>query len=269
MLLQVTLTPSEGKRLIGKAVASLEPAQRALRDGTIVIATGTTNAFVFEELTGRKIERKGLFTAGVVTAKGCCVTSPESRYKHQVIIKGRVTEMGAHELPKVLSGMGPKDIFIKGANAIDPFGSAAVMLGGSGGGTIGTAWGYISANGIKLIIPVGLEKLVPVSLVDVVQKPGKKRIDRSLGGAVGLMVISGEVITELEAFNVLTGVEAIPLGGGGVDGGEGSKTFLLEGDDGSIETAEAVVKAIKGEPLLETVTESCDNCGLRCDYKPS
>jgi len=254
LLLQVTLTPSEGKRLIGKAVAALEPVQRALREGTIVIATGTTNAYVFEELMGRKIEEKGLFTAGVVTAKGCGVTAPDKRYKHQVIIKGEVTEMTTPELPRILKDMGPGDVFIKGANAIDPYGSAAVMLGGGGGGTIGTAWGYISANGIKLIIPVGLEKLVPVSLVDVAQKTGKKRIDKAFGMPVGLMVISGEIITEIEAFNLLAGVEAFPIGGGGIDGGEGSRTFLLEGDEKSIEVAEAIVKAVKGEPPLKTIT---------------
>jgi hypothetical protein len=253
MLLQATLTPSEGKRLIGKAVAVLEPVQHALKEGIIIITTGTTNAFVFEEILGKQIENKGLFTAGVVTAKGCGITSPEKRYKHQVIDKGKITEMGSSEIYEVLNRMGPDDIFIKGANAIDPYGSAAVMLGGGGGGTIGTAWGYISANGIRLIIPVGLEKLIPVSLLEVAQKTGKKRINHTLGWSVGLMVISGEIITELEAFKILTGVEAFPIGGGGIAGGEGSRTFILEGDNKSIPVAKAIINDIKGEAPLHTI----------------
>ncbi len=60
--------------------------------------------------------------------------------------------------------------------------------------------------------------------------------------------------TEIEAFNLLAGVEAFPIGGGGIDGGEGSRTFLLEGDEKSIEVAEAIVKAVKGEPPLKTIT---------------
>jgi hypothetical protein len=256
LLLQVTLTPSEGKRLIGKAVAALEPVQTALREGTIIITTGTTNAYVFEELMGKKIEDKGLFTAGVVTAKGCGLTVPEKRYKHQVIVKGKVTEMETPELPKVLREMGPNDVFIKGANAIDPYGSAAVMLSGGAGGTMGACWGYISANGIKFVIPVGLEKLVPCSLIEAAQRTGNKRVDKAPGLGVGLMVVAGEIITEIEAFNLLTGVEAIPIGGGGIDGGEGSRTFIIQGDEASIELCEATVKAIKGEPPLKTTTQS-------------
>jgi hypothetical protein len=255
LLLQVTLTPSEGKRLIGKAVAALEPVQTALRNGTIIITIGTTNAYVFEELMGKKIENKGLFAAGVVTAKGCGLTVPEKRYKHQVIVKGKVTEMETSELPKVLSGMGPSDVFIKGANAIDPYGSAAVMLSGGAGGTMGACWGYISANGVQFVIPVGLEKLVPCSLIEAAQRTGNKRVDKALGLGVGLMVVSGEVITEIEAFSLLTGVEAIPIGGGGIDGGEGSRTFIIQGDEASIELCEATVKAIKGEPPLKTTIQ--------------
>lgn len=267
MFLQVTLTPSEGKRLIGRAVARMDLVQKALKNGTIVVATSTTNAFVVEELLGKKIEEKGMFTAGVVTARGCCVTDPNGRYSHHVIKKGDVTEMKTPDLPKVLARMGPEDVFIKGANAIDPFGAAAILLGGAGGGTVGTAWGYVTANGIRAIIAVGLEKLVPCSLADVVSKTGIRTVDKSLGMAVGLMVVQGDVITELEAFNLLTGVEAIPIGGGGIDGGEGSKIFVLEGDEPSIKAAYDLVCDIKGEPPLKTRTRRCDLCGARCDYK--
>ena len=265
--MQTTLTPSEGKRLIGRAIAQMDIVQNALKEGTIIVATSTTNAYVIEELLGKKIEDKGMFTAGVVTAKGCCVTDSKGRYGHHVIEKGEVTEMKTPDLPKVLAKMGPEDVFIKGANAIDPFGAAAILLGGAGGGTIGTAWGYVTANGINAIIAAGLEKLVPISLADVVSKTGIRTVDRSLGMAVGLMVVQADVITELEAFNQLTGVEAIPIGGGGIDGGEGSKIFVLEGDEPSIKAAYDLVCDIKGEPPLKTRTRRCDLCDAKCDYK--
>lgn len=267
MLLQVTLTPAEGKRLIGRAIARMDVVQNALKNGIIVIATSTTNAFVVEELLGKKIEEKGMFTAGVVTAKGCCVTDPKGRYSHHVIEKGKVTEMKTPELPKVLARMGPGDVFIKGANAIDPTGAAAILLGGAGGGTIGTAWGYITANGVKTIIAVGLEKLVPWPLTEIASKTGIGTVDRSLGMACGLMIVQGEVITEMEALNRLTGVEVYPIGGGGIDGGEGSKTFVLEGDEQAIKAAYDLVCDIKGEPPLKTRTLRCDLCGAKCDYK--
>ena len=72
MLLQVTLTPSEGKRLIGRAISKMRVVQSALKEGTIIVATSTTNAYVIEELLGKKIKEKGLFTAGVDADKLRC-----------------------------------------------------------------------------------------------------------------------------------------------------------------------------------------------------
>ncbi len=43
----------------------------AYKNGTVIIATSTTNAYVAEELMGKEIPDKGMFTAGVVT-KGRC-----------------------------------------------------------------------------------------------------------------------------------------------------------------------------------------------------
>ncbi len=252
MLAQVTLTPAEGKRLIAKAIACMDIVRDALKEGTVVLATSTTTAYVFEELTGEEIKDKGMFTAGVVTAEGCGITDPEGRYDHHVIVKGEVETMKTPELKRVLADMGPGDVFIKGANAIDPFGAAGVLLGGDGGGTIGTAWGYLTANGVTTIIAAGLEKLVPISLADVVAKTGRKKLDLSLGWACGMMVVQGLIVTEMEAFKELFNVDAIPIGGGGIDGGEGCKIFLLEGDPECVEAAFKTVKEIKGEPKLTT-----------------
>ena len=248
------------------SVATMEAVQHALKEGTIIIATSTTTAYVLEELLGKEIPDKGMFTAGVVTARGCCITDPKGRYGHQVIRKGEVTEMKTPDLPEVLAKMGPEDVFIKGANAIDPFGQAGIFLGGAGGGTIGHAWGYITANGITTVIAAGLEKLVPVSLSDAALKTGIETVDGSLGMAVGLMVVGGNIITEMEALKLLSGVDAIPIGGGGIDGGEGSKTFVLEGPEENVKAAYDLICSIKGEPALKTRVQSCDRCGAKCDY---
>ncbi|MBS7620026.1 hypothetical protein KEJ21_05210 [Candidatus Bathyarchaeota archaeon] len=245
----------------------MEIVQNALKNGIIIIATSTTTSYVVEELLGKKIENKGMFTAGVVTAKGCCTTDPKGRYLHHVIEKGKVTEMQTNELPKILPRMGPTDIFIKGANAIDPLGQAAIYLGGAGGGTIGTAWGYITSLGIKTIIAVGLEKLVPFDLSDIAPRMGVKTVDKSLGMAVGMMIVKGEIVTEVEAINMLTGATAMPMGGGGIDGGEGSKAFLLEGDEDEIKAAYELICNIKSEPPLKTKTVLCGLCDAKCDYK--
>ncbi len=266
MLLQVTLTPAEGKRLIGKAIAKMEIVQRAMKEGIIAIATSTTTGYVLEELLGVEVD-KGMFTAGVVTARGCCVTDPKGRGRYHVIDHGEVKTMGLDELISVLEQMGPEDVFIKGANAIDPYGAAAIFLGSPKGGTIGAAIGYLTAKGVRFIIAAGLEKLVPYPLEDVAARTGIGRVDISLGMPVGLMVVHGEVVTEIEAFRLLTGVEATPIGGGGIDGGEGSKTFIIEGDERAVKETYELLLEIKGEPPLRTRTMSCSECWAKCKYK--
>ncbi|MHC4704557.1 MAG: hypothetical protein ACYTFQ_28760, partial [Planctomycetota bacterium] len=67
---QVVLTVSESKRLIAKAVAQMPVVKEALRDGMIIIAKGTTNTYVAEELLGRKIARGAYVLGRTYPAKG-------------------------------------------------------------------------------------------------------------------------------------------------------------------------------------------------------
>jgi len=85
VLAEVSLTPAEGKRLIAKAIAHMDLIQAAKEEGILVIATGTTNAYVVEELFGNQISEKGYFTAGVVTDKGLELTEPKIRLDPYVI----------------------------------------------------------------------------------------------------------------------------------------------------------------------------------------
>jgi len=249
---QVLLTPAEGKRLIAKAISNMEPVQMAYEEGILIIATSTSSAYVAEEIMGKKIPNKGMFTAGVITKDGLHVTKSEGRYKHYVFEKGEPVEVDTPDLVPYLSKMGPSDVFIKGANAIDPFGAAGILLAGVGGGTIGTAWGHIVRNGIQLIIPAGLEKLVPVSLTDYVTQMGTEVIDVAQGWKCGMLVVNGQVITEMEAMKFLFGVEVFPIAGGGIDGAEGCKIFLIEGPKDNIDLALEILEKIKGEPKLTT-----------------
>ncbi|MCW4048951.1 MAG: hypothetical protein NWE89_04365 [Candidatus Bathyarchaeota archaeon] len=252
MKAQVTLTPAEGKRLIAKAISCMESVQNAYRNGILIISTSTTTGYVAEELMGKEIPNKGMFTAGVVTAEGCSITIADGRYNHYVFEKGQLKEMGTPDLVPYLARMGPDDVFIKGANAIDLLGAAGILLHGSGGGTIGTAWGHLIRNGAQLIIAAGLEKFVPVNLAEVVPRLGAESIDVAMGWKCGMMVVHGQVITEQEAMRLLFGVDVIPIAGGGIDGAEGCKVFFLEGAKDNIEMAMKVLGQIKGEPKLTT-----------------
>jgi hypothetical protein len=73
-----TFTPAESKRLIGRAVAQSEPVIEALERAYVVVAGGTTNAYVAQELTGLQIAPER-FTAGTSAQRVLCVTPLEQR----------------------------------------------------------------------------------------------------------------------------------------------------------------------------------------------
>ena len=79
-------------------------------------------------------------------------------------------------------------------------------------------------------------------------------IDRAMGWPVGMMLIQGLIFTEIDAFKRLFDVEAIPVAGGGIDGAEGSKIFIIEGENKPVEAAYACVEGLKGEKPLKTKT---------------
>jgi hypothetical protein len=67
------------------------------------------------------------------------------------------------------------------------------------------------------------------------------------------MPTMGKIVTEIEAFKILAGVEALNIGGGGVGGAEGARIFLLKGDEEAVTKAFNLVQSIKGEPAFKPV----------------
>lgn len=256
MKAQVTLTSAEAKRLVAKATATHPKVKRALEQGIVAIGLGTTNAYVIEEILGEKVE-KGRYLAGFVDALGTCVVPKEMRLKEVVIERGsRINE----SITAVVERMKPGDVLIKGANAVDARGIAGVMLASEVGGTIASIYGIAKARGIDIIIPVTLEKFIPGSLEDISKEAGINVISRSTGIPVGIFPVAGEIITEIEAFKLLFGVEALPMGAGGIGGGEGSRTFLLKGDAERVEEAFRTVRIIKGESAVTPARGKCSEC---------
>jgi len=256
-----TLTPAESKRLIAKGVAQLAEVKRALNKGRVIIATGTTNAFVAEEILGVTIEKQR-FTAGVITHGVACQTPPAERLKHLSIIDGKLVDRVYTEvLPEFTAG----DVFIKGANAVDPEGNVGILMTGLTGGTIGGAIGILLARGSTLVVPVGLEKLVP-SVPAAARALGIGRIDRALGDAPGMMPISTAlVVTEIKALEVLTGVCTLHVASGGTGGSEGAVTLLAEGTEEQVRATIALIRSIKGEKPVPAFRRKCTDCEKPCD----
>ena len=254
-----TLTPAEAKRLIAKAVVKLPAVQHAYRNGKLAIGNGTTNAFVVEELLGITVPKEN-YTAGVITAGRICVSEVEKIIKPYLFVRGQRVEANIGEFVQDFSG---GDVFIKGANAVDPRRNAGILVGSRTGGTIGAVWSVLKSVGATLVIPVGLEKLVP----HVPDGIGIDHFDVTLGMPAGLFTVTGaEVITEIEALATLCNVQATLIASGGTGGSEGSTTFAVSGNREELDRVMELVKSIKGEPPVPRSRRACSSCGNPCEF---
>ena len=257
------LTPYESRRLLAKATAMHPDLQRAIEDSYVLVAGGTTNAYVLEELLEKPVE-KARYTAGICMSGTYCVTPKDYRTPPVVLFKGQPSELSWDD---ALAKRRPGTVVIKGANAVDTHGRVGVFLGSKFGGTIAATLGTVRAMGFKLIVPVGLEKLVP----DVEQASfamGMSTTDVSFGLNIGMMPILGaEVITEIEALDLLTEVDACAVGAGGIDGSEGQVVLACWGDETNVQRTVDLIHSIKGEEPLEGVMLDCEGCQLDCELR--
>lgn len=243
----VVLNPAESKRLIARAVAGLAEVRYAYADARLMVANGTGNAFVLEELTGESVPGYR-FSIGMVADGLLTMSAKDDRVGSKFFVKGRTVEMEARDFLKTLER---GDVVIKGANAVDFHGNAGVLVGNETGGTIGALLGIACVRGIPVIMPVGLEKLV-ASVPEAAAGWGQLTLTYAMGLPCWLTpVTTGLVVTEIEALGLLAGVRARLVAAGGVGGSEGAVVLLLEGYEENLNAAVEAVNGVKGEPKTE------------------
>lgn len=251
-------TPPESKRFIAKAVARLPEVAYALKNSEIVIGHGSTNVRVAEEIMGQCPQRDK-FISGLVINGTLCVTQAEEKPPMLVIRKG-IPVPPKLTMEETLKDFDYGSVFIKGANAVDPDGNAGVYVAHPSGGTIGFAYGILSARGCHLVVPVGLEKLVP-SVKEASNHLGQDSLYYSMGIRIGMIpMVNAKVVTEIDAFGVLFGLRAFHTGGGGLNGSEGSVVIAAEGEKEKLDRAIDLIESIKGEPSLRPSKSLCRNC---------
>lgn len=242
----VVLNASESRRLLAKATAACAEVQSALKHGLLIIGRGITNAYVTEELLDIAVEPKAAQSAGLVANGMTTVNSGPPPCTWHVLRKGQVVE-GADSNEEIQK-FKPGDVFIKGANAVDSQGNVGIYVASLKGGTIGMSWPVVMSRRCDMIIPVSLEKMV-FSVIDSARHTGVYHFTYSTGIPVTLIPISmAKVITEIQAFEILTGVRCYHVGSGGVGGSEGSVHLSLEGEPEAVQKAFELAKSIKGEP---------------------
>jgi len=252
------LTPPESKRFIAKAVARLPEVQKARDEGEIVIGHGGTNVYVAEEIFGECPDRDK-FLSGLVINRVLCVTQAEEKPPLLVFRKGARVAPGA-TMEETLKDFGGESVFIKGANAVDADGNAGVFVANPAGGTIGWSYGILSARGSRLIVPVGLEKLVP-SIRAAARACGQETLYYCQGIRIGMIpLVNASVVTEIEAFRILFDLAATHVGGGGANESQGAVVVVASGEREQLDAAIALIESIKGEPSLHPAKSLCGNC---------
>jgi hypothetical protein len=242
MRVDLVLTVAQSKRLIARGVAKYAPVQDALRDGTVAIAKGGTNAYVVEEILGTRIE-KHRYVLGQVLPRGVKREGLlAAELPDVVLLKGRQVE-GASATGAVAE-MKAGDVFIKGANALNYAARVAgLLIGHPTGGTLGAVIGTLVARRIRLLIPVGLEKDIPTYIPEA-----SRKLEAEGGPGPSLWPMHGDIFTEIEALWTLCGVEAVPIAAGGVAGAEGAVWLACFGDAEQIEAANVLAEQLRDEP---------------------
>jgi hypothetical protein len=146
----------------------------------------------------------------------------------------------------VVENLREGDVILKGANAVDLIQrKAAILIGAPNAGTIGASLPVVVGRRVKLILPVGLEKRVYENIDELAAK-------MNAPGTQGprFMPVPGEIFTELDAIELLTGASASLVAAGGVSGAEGSVWLAVSGKPAQEKAAEALIKSVVNEPAF-------------------
>jgi hypothetical protein len=215
-----------------------------LEKGTLVIIAGTTNGYVAEEILKSLGQAEGFsregFHRGMTAAHGAEVIKAE--FPGDMVICDGKWHKGKTILD-VVDNLKTGDVILKGANAFDRRGQAAVQIGNPKGGTIIAAITAMAGRRVRLIVPVGLEKRV-LDDVDLLAQ----RCNAPEAEGLRLLLIPGTTITELDAIKLMTGAEACLLAAGGVYGAEGAVWLGVTGSAEQVQAATDLLKAIADEP---------------------
>lgn len=242
---QYSLSIAAGKRLIAKSILNLPSLKRALVKHTVVIVAGTTNSYAAEEILGELGQQEGFrrecFYRGI-TLPPSYNTSDVQFLGDVVIVKGK-WEKGL-TIFDVVDDLTKDDIIIKGANAINMARrEAAVLIGHNKAGTIGVAVQAVTGRRVELIIPVGLEKRITGDIGSIALK-----VNAPNASGPRYFPIKGNIITELEAVNLLSGVEAELIACGGVSGAEGNYQIAVTGTPEQLDKLDSIVESLINEP---------------------
>lgn len=252
---QYFLSPAAGKRLIAKAFLHIPSIVEALENRTLVVIAGTTNGYIAEEIFKRKGQdsefSKKRFFRGISLPPRHATTnegrlSDESKFPGDVVIVNGKWEKGK-TIFDVADSLQKGDIIIKGANAVNlKSKQAAVLIGHPKAGTISAALQAVLGRRAELYLPIGLEKRIDGDINEIAV-----RLNSTNASGSRYLPVCGNIVTELEAINIITGAEAELVASGGVCGAEGSCWIAVCANQEQLRDVDALIKDVTGEPNFD------------------
>jgi len=244
---RIVLTVSEGKRLIAKAVAHMPVVRNAREEGTLIVTKGTTNTYVAEEITGENIPHGAFLYGRTYPVKGGAQLPEIEPIGEIIYIKGERRKNLS--LQEAVTELQPGDVVIKGGNALDYSNkTAGVYIGNTTGGTTGTILPFVVAKKAHLVIPIGLEKQCALPVMDI-QHLMRTPLE-NLNVVPSMFLLTGTIVTEIEALNILSGVSAFQVGAGGIGGAEGAVHLVVRGSREEVQEALRLTDSVHGEPAF-------------------
>jgi len=218
----LVFSPSGSKHLIGYSLS-----QNLDFSKTIFIAYGSTNHHLLYHLN---IQLSSLYANGIISKHS--LSSTTQRDKMIILKNSKIIENA--EIDK-------DSILLKGANALsfenNQF-KAGVLVANENGGTYGNFYIKAISRGAKVIIPVGIEKMVPK-----IENVSQGDYEKSMGYKCALLEFpKGEIFTEIEALKLSFNLKAKIIASGGIYKNQGSVVIEVEGDEKDIDLAISFAK---------------------------
>jgi hypothetical protein len=240
-----SLTVAESKRLIAKGIANYPPVKEKMKSGSIIIARGTTNSYIAEELLGIDVIPGEFVTGRIKPKKNLVGELAKTKVSEMVVVDGKYDASITYKQGLLRAKEG--DIIFKGANLVNPsLRQAATCIGSPTGGTVGAFLPFVKEKNLRVIIPVGLEKQVSYDL-NVLSRNAKNA--KSSNKKVPLLNVynDSDIFTEIEAIKTVANVDVFQIASGGVLGAEGAVSLVVRGDKEEVDKAMALIESVQGE----------------------
>lgn len=261
---QFTLTADEAKRLIAYGVCNSELFKDVLINHRILFKGSTTVSALVQRALNVPLR-----ICGRITENGMKANKHQSQGAHWLLWDKESVENVDENVEDIIKSFNSKDLFITGANAIDAFGNAALLIGSPGGGGYGKVLGATYTEGFTTLILTTSDKLIPGNIKALYGSVHRKGCDYAYGMACGLAPIEGEIITELEAVKLIADVEAVIFARGGVGEAAGASAIQISGMVDEVEKVLSAVDEIRKEKenLGEEVSlEECSFPSIGCGH---